>query len=308
MESPCESVVLLLNLASDYVSTRAQSPQSEHVPVLPRHPQTQNRRLREKGGSAEKPGVAESLPTAESFAAHVECTSSRKTLDGKGSVCPSKRELESLSVDEELSTPSVQSAYPEQSCGTSDLELSNSATVAGYSVRQWISSSCTCAPVPAVEVEHSTVDTPMDTQETGNAKPREGNGCTLLSPDDPSADNSQVCEYCADCSDPENLCSADDERIGVRSIHSEGHSLEHGVSSLVFLPRGMSSGPLRLPPQASSIEQLGTQHHKQSEKSVGQASEQTDQAPELEMDLYGISYCDPTDETHAELLSPSSQQ
>ena len=251
-------------------------------------------------------GVADSVPTAESFAAHVEFTSSRKTLDGKGSVCPSKEELKSLSVDEELPTPSLQSAYPEHSCDTADLEVSNSAAVAGYSVQQWVSSSSISAPVPAVELEHSTVGVAMDMQEPINANHGEATRHTLIPPDDLSADNSQVCEYCTDCS--ESLCSADDERVDVRSVHSEGQSLEHCMSSVMFLPCGMSSGPLRLPPQACSTEELGTQQRRQSEKSVGQASEQTDQAPELEMDLYGISYCDPRDETHAELLNPSSQQ
>lgn len=253
-------------------------------------------------------GVADSVPTAESFAAHVEFTSSRKTLDGKGSVCSSKEELKSLSVDEELPTPSLQSAYPEHSCDTADLEVSNSAAVAGYSVQQWVSSSSGSAPVPAVELEQSTMSVAMDVQETINANHREATRHILIPPDDLSADNSQVCEYCTDCSNPESLCSADDERVDVRSVHSEGQSLEHCMSSVMFLPRGMSSGPLKLPPQACSTEELGTKQRRQSEKSVGQASKQTDQAPELEMDLYGISYCDPTDETHAELLNPSSQQ
>lgn len=249
----------------------------------------------------ETSGVAGSVPTAESFAAHVEFTSSRKTPDEKENVnCPSKEKLKSLSVDEELPT-SLQSAYPEHSCDTAELELSNSAPVAGYSVQQWVSSSSISTPLPAVDLEHFAVDVPMDMQEKINTNPREATRHNLIPPD---ADTSQVCEY---CSDPESPCSADEKRVDVRSIQSEGQSLGHCTSSVMFLPRGLSSGPPRLPPQACSTKELGTQQCRQSEKSVGQASEQTDQAPELELDLYGISYCDPTDETHAELVNPSSQ-
>lgn len=66
------------------------------------------------------------------------------------------------------------------------------------------------------------------------------------------------------------------------SVFTATQQMEHCVSSLMFIPRGLSQGPCTLPGPV-----LGVQHGS-SPTSVSAST--ADLAPDLEMDLYGISY------------------